>query len=190
VRPTLRAEQVTAILERSAVDVDAATGCAQCESGRDELSGWGSLDVASALAALSDPLPLRDRYEPNDDAGARAQGLAGRNRLVRATVDFWDDQDDVYSFRLRARQRVYVGLTGAETGADLSLALWRPKARSLESVSSLRYRARVSARPGPREYFSFRAPSAGNYFVQVRMSEAGFTGYRLRIVKGTPRPPT
>jgi subtilisin family serine protease len=189
-RPTLRAEQVTAILERSAVDVDAATGCAQCESGRDELSGWGSLDVASALAALSDPLPLRDRYEPNDDAGARAQGLAGRNRLVRATVDFWDDQDDVYSFRLRARQRVYVGLTGAETGADLSLALWRPKARSLESVSSLRYRARVSARPGPREYFSFRAPSAGNYFVQVRMSEAGFTGYRLRIVKGTPRPPT
>ena len=184
VRPGLRAEQVTAILERSAVDLDAETGCGPCAVGRDELSGWGTLDVAAALAALSDPLPPRDRFEPNDDAGKRAQGLAGRNRLVRATVDFWDDQDDVYSIRLRAKQRVYVGLTGVESGADLSLALWLPKTRSVEGVGEVRKRAKVSARAGPREYFSFRAPGAGNYFVQVRMSDVGLTPYRLRIVKG------
>jgi subtilisin family serine protease len=186
VRPGLRAEQVTAILERNAVDLDAESGCVPCAVGRDELSGWGRLDVAAALASLSDPLPPRDRYEPNDDAGRRAQGLAGRNRLVRATVDFWDDQDDVYSIRLRARQRVYVGLTGVEAGADLSLALWLPRTRSVEGVSSVRLRAKVSARAGPREYFSFRAPAAGSYFVQVRMSDAGITPYRLRIVKGRP----
>jgi Subtilase family len=185
VRPGLRAEQVTAILERTAVDLDPLEGCAPCRQGRDELSGWGRLDVAAALAALGEQLPSRDRYEPNDDAGARAQGLAGRNRLVRATVDFWDDQDDVYSIRLRARQRVYIGLTGVQSGADLSLALWFPGARSLEDVSSLRLRVKVSARAGPREYFSFRAPRAGSYFVQVRMSNPGLTRYRLRIVKGT-----
>jgi subtilisin family serine protease len=184
VRPGLRAEQVVSILERSAVDLDAEGGCIPCAAGRDELSGWGRLDVAAALAALSDPLPPRDRYEPNDDAGRRAQGLAGRNRLVRATVDFWDDQDDVYSIRLRAKQRVYVGLTGVESGADLSLALWYPGTRSIEGVAGVRRRAKVSARAGPREYFSFRAPVAGSYFVQVRMSDVGLTPYRLRIVKG------
>jgi Subtilase family len=183
-RPTLRPEQVTAILERTAADADSTTGCLLCLTGRDEHSGWGQLDVAAALASLPDEIPQRDRYEANDDVGRRAQGLAGRNRLVRATVDFWDDQDDVYAFRLRARQRVYVGLRGVRSGADLSLALWLPGTRSIDGVSSLRSRAKVSARSGPREYFSVRARSAGTYYVQVRMSSPGATRYRLRIVKG------
>jgi Subtilase family len=183
-RSTLRPEQVMAILERTAVDADTTTGCFKCLPGRDELSGWGRLDVVEAIAALAETPPLRDRYEPNDDVGPRAQGLAGTDRLVRATVDFWDDQDDVYAIRLKPRQRVYVGLKGVESGADLSLALWLPKTRSVETVAGLRSRARVSARPGPREYFSFRAHAAGSYYVQVRMSSPGDTRYRLRIVKG------
>jgi hypothetical protein len=183
-RPTLRPEQVTAILQRTAVDADVTTGCLQCLPGRDEHAGWGQLDVAAALASLAEPLPQRDRYEANDDVGRRAQGLAGRNRLVRATVDFWDDQDDVYGFRLRARQHVYVGLRGVRSGADLSLALWLPYTQSIDDVSSLRFRGKISARSGPREYFSFQAPAAGSYYVQVRMSSPGSTRYRLRIVKG------
>jgi hypothetical protein len=183
-RPGLRAEQVVAILERTAVDLDTTTGCHLCGPGRDEYSGWGQLDVSAALAALAEPLPLRDRYETNDDVGPRAQGLAGRSRLIRATVDFWDDQDDVYAIRLKPRQRVYVGLKGVESGADLSLALWLPKTRSVDDVTNLRFRAKVSARAGPREYLSFRAPAAGQYYVQVRMSGPGDTRYRLRIVKG------
>jgi hypothetical protein len=182
-RPGLRAEQVVAILEQTAVDVDSTGGCHFCTPGRDELSGWGRLDVAAALASLAEPLPLRDRYEANDDVGPRAQGLSGRNRLIRATVDFWDDQDDVYAIRLKPKQRVYVGLKGVESGADLSLALWLPKTRTVEGVGSLRERAKVSARSGPREYFSFRAARAGTYYVQVRMSSPGHTRYRLRIVK-------
>jgi subtilisin family serine protease len=183
-RSTLRPEQVTTILQRSAVDADAATGCFKCLPGRDELSGWGRLDVVGAVGALAETLPLRDRYEPNDGVGPRSQGLAGKDRLVRATVDFWDDQDDVYAIRLKERQRVYIGLKGVESGADLSLALWLPRTRSVDDVSDLRSRARVSARPGPREYFSFRAAAAGSYYVQVRMSSPGDTRYRLRIVKG------
>jgi subtilisin family serine protease len=183
-RPQLRPEQVTTILERTAVDVNAATGCVACAVGRDALSGLGRLDVFAAIAALSKPLPARDILEPNDDIGSRAVTISGTNRRVNATVDFWDDQDDVYRIRLQKGRRVYVGLTAAARGADLSLALWRHGATSIEDVRSFRSRVRVSARRGGREYFSYRAPAGGDYFVQVRMSNPGGTRYRLAIVKG------
>ena len=183
-RPLLRPEQVTAILERAAVDVTSASGCAACLAGRDEHSGRGRLDVAAAIAALAEPLPLADRYEANDDAGSRAYKLSGSNRQLNALVDFWDDQDDVYAIKLKKGQRVYVGLTGADATADLSLALWLPQARTIGNVRSLRFRARISARPAAREYFSHRASKAGSYYVQVRMSSPGVTRYRLTVVKG------
>ena len=183
-RPALRAEQVTEILRSTAVDLNAETGCSACAVGRDAHSGWGRLDVAAALAALDQPLPLRDFYEANDDAGSRAYPVFGSNRKIKATVDFWDDQDDIYAIRLRKNQPVYIGLTGSIKNVDLSLAFWLPEARFIESVSSLRYRARVSARTGSRQYLSYRARAAGSYFIQVRMSSPGLTRYRLTIVKG------
>jgi subtilisin family serine protease len=183
-RPTLQPEQVTRILEHTAADVDVETGCPACADGRDPLTGWGRLDMAAAIAALSKPLPRRDLYEPNDDAGPRAAAISGASKRVNATVDFWDDQDDVYAVRLRAGQPMYVGLTGADSTADLSLALWLPTTHSVEDVRAFRQRVRVSARPGAREYFSFRARKPGTYFVQVRMSSPGTTAYRLAIVKG------
>jgi subtilisin family serine protease len=182
-RPTLRPEQVTKILESTALDLDASSGCAECATGRDALSGWGRLNVPGAIEALAAPLPLRDSYEANDDAGPRAHPLTGDTRQIRATVDFWDDQDDVYAIRLRQGQSVYVGLTGPVVGADLNLALWLPGARSIGSARDLRHRARVSARAGSRQYFSYRARTAGSHFVQVRMASPGFARYRLTIVK-------
>jgi len=182
-RPTLRPEQVSQILRSTSVDLNEATGCSACALGRDAYSGWGRLDVAAAIAALSKRLPLRDYYEANDDAGWRAYPTAGSNRRIKATVDFWDDQDDVYAIRLKKGQPVYVGLTGSDSSVDLSLAFWLPGVRSIESVSSLRFRARVSARDGSRQYLSYRARSAGAYFVQVRMSSPGVTRYRLTIIK-------
>jgi subtilisin family serine protease len=183
-RPLLRPEQVTTLLERTAVDVTTATGCLPCLPGRDEHSGWGRLDVAAAVAALAEPLPSGDRYEANDDAGPRAYKVSGSNRRINAEVDFWDDQDDVYAIKLRKGQRTYVGLTGSDVTADLSLALWLPKTRSIANVRDLRFRARISARPAAREYFSHRAAKAGTYYVQVKMSSPGITRYRLTIVKG------
>ncbi|MBA2740379.1 MAG: S8 family serine peptidase [Actinobacteria bacterium] len=186
-RPELGAEQVTAILESTAIDANVETGCAACAVGRDALSGWGSLDVAAAIAALSKPLPVADRYEANDDAGSRAASISvksGGTRHVQATVDFWDDQDDVYAIRLEKGKRVYLGLTGAVQDADLSLALWLPKTRFIEDVRAYRLRARVSTKPGGREYFSYRPAATGTFFVQVRISNPGTTSYRLRIVKG------
>ena len=183
-RPTLRPEQVTKILQSTAVDLDEASGCAACGSGRDAYSGWGRLDVAAAVAALSRRLPERDYYETNDDLGSRAYVTFGANRRLQATVDFWDDQDDVYAIQLDRNQPVYVGLTGEDTTVDLSLALWTPKARSVENVSDFRYRIATSARPGSRQYLAYRAPRGGTLFVQVRMASPGSTHYRLTIIKG------
>jgi hypothetical protein len=185
-RPDLTAEQVGTILERTAADANAETGCAACGAGRDAYSGWGRLDVAAAIAALSKPLPPKDRYETNDDAASRSARItvkSGTGSIVKATVDYWDDQDDVYALRLERGKRVYLGLTGTHADADLSLALWLPKTKFIEDVRAFRLRARVSARPGSREYFSYLPPKTGTYFVQVRMSSPGATQYRLRIVK-------
>ena len=182
-RPTLRPEQVNVILRSTTVDLNEATGCTACAVGRDAYSGWGRLDVAAAIAALDKRLPVRDFYEANDDAGSRAYPTSGSNRRIKATVDFWDDQDDVYAIRLKQGQPVYVGLTGSDPSVDLSLAFWLPQARSIESVASLRFRARVSVRTGARQYLSYRARAAGTYFLQVRMSSPGLTRYRLTIIK-------
>lgn len=183
-RPTLRPEQVTRILQSTARDLDVASGCSECATGRDALSGWGRLDVAAAVRALEAPLPTRDYFEANDDAGPRARRLSGDTRQIRATVDFWDDQDDVYAIRLEKGQPVYIGLTGPGASADVSLAFWLPGARSINSGRDLRFRAKVSARAGSRQYLSYRAKAAGSYFVQVRMSSPGLARYRLTVVKG------
>jgi len=182
-RPTLKPEQVTALLERRAGDLDPKSGCFSCAEGRDPLSGWGALDVATAISELGGRLPARDHYEANDDAGRHAYELVGADLRVKATVDYWDDQDDVYAIRLRKGQSMYVGLTGEDPGVDLDLALWLPQTLSIYDVRTTRLRARASARPGGRQYFSFRAHRTARYFVQVRISTPGWARYRLAIVK-------
>ncbi len=155
-RPTLRPEQVTQLLLATAVDLEFSTGCSACGVGRDAYSGRGRLDVATAIGSLNKPLPERDFYETNDDLGSRAYTTFGSNRRIQATVDYWDDQDDVYAISLGRNQPVYVGLTGADTTVDVSLAFWLPKAQSLERVVDARYRVRTSARRGSRQYLSYR----------------------------------
>jgi subtilisin family serine protease len=182
--PTLRPDQVTRLLEGTATDMTAANGCSACDDGRDAYSGWGRLDVGAAIGALGKHLPAHDLYEANDDLGQRAYSLSGTYRRVRAAVDFWDDQDDVYSINLERNQPVYVGLTGSDPSIDLSLAFWLPQARSIDRVSDFRFRVRTSVRVGSRQYLSFRPHVGGTFSIQVRISSPGATHYRLAIVKG------
>ena len=183
VRPQLRPEQVTALLTQSAQDVNPATGCRICPFRRDALSGWGRLDVNAALRGLSGQLPPKDRYESNDDAGKDAAPLWGMNKRIEATLDFWDDQNDVYAIRLRRGQPVYVGLRGPP-GTDANLILWRPGTRHVDDLGSLGLVARQAARPGPREWLSYRATRTGTYYVQVKLGSRGAGRYKLAIVKG------
>jgi subtilisin family serine protease len=188
VRPSLRPEQVVTLIERTADDASPASGCSHCVPGRDPLTGWGELDVAAAVLALGGPLPPRDAYEPNDDAGANAYRLyfpaGGKARLVRASLDFWDDQDDVYAIRLRRGQKLYVSLVPAGS-SDVVLALWQPSTLSVTDLAHQDLRVRLSNRPGRRERLSFTAPQGGWYDLQVRLTAPSVPTipYRLSVVR-------
>ena len=187
VRQNLRPEQVTELLTRTAHDVNGATGCPNCPTQRDPLSGWGRLDVNAALKQLlSAGPPPRDRLEPNDDAGTAAAPLWGTRSRIDATLDFWDDQNDVYAIRLKRGQRVFMSLRGPGF-TDTNLILWQPKARHVDDLASFDLVAKQAARPGPREFLAYSAPRLGTYYVQVKLGSRGSGRYRLAIVKKTLR---
>lgn len=183
-RPSLTPDQVSWLLERSATDVSPATGCSRCLLQRDPYSGWGELNVAAALKALSGPLPPPDRYEANDNAGTGAFTLYGRAIDVSATLDFWDDQIDVYRVRLRKGQTIAVSLRGP-AGTDTNLVLWRPGTQQVEGLSPALQSRRVteSAHAGSREHFIHRARQAGWYYVEVKLTTPGSGAYTLQISK-------
>jgi subtilisin family serine protease len=186
-RPSLTPDQVSWLLERSATDASAATGCAPCPLQRDPYSGWGELDVAAALRASSGPLPPPDRYEANDDAGPSAFALYGRTILVTASLDFWDDQIDVYKVRLVRGQTVSISLRGP-AHSDTNLVLWKPGTLHVEGLSPRLQARRVteSARGGPNEHILHRARETGWYDVEVKLATPGAGQYRLRITKSRP----
>ena len=163
VAPTLTASQATTILEHSADDVSAATGCARCALLRDPLSGWGRLDVAKAIAAIAGPLPAPDRYETNDDAGTQAHTVWGKHVTLNATVDYYDDRVDVYRVSLGPNERLTARVTGSWPGAQVNLALWRPGTRERRRAALAQLCARRSPpRPARRSRCdSPRAAAAG-----------------------------
>ncbi|MFN2472022.1 MAG: S8 family serine peptidase [Gaiellaceae bacterium] len=185
-RPSLAPEQVQSVLERSATDGEPANGCKRCYTGRDDVSGWGSLDVAAALRALSGPLPLTDDLEPNDDAGWHAATISGTAREVEATIDYWDDPADVYRVFLRKRQRLALRLQGP-TGTRVKLALWRPGTRKIEPplfAPPGKPLVRRVAASGATKRLVYRARARGWHYVQVRADFPGSGEYSLSLVKG------
>jgi len=177
--PVLRPDQVSAILKTAAADATPATGCADCTPGPDAVTGFGRLDVGSALDALRAPPPAADRLEPNDDAGLRA-AIVNKTLRVRATLDWWDDPTDVYRVYLRRGQGVSVVLRSGSK-LDPSLILWKPGLRSLSATrSDLRARRSIHG-PGVRERIAYRSHKSGWYYVQVKLARPGFGPYRIRL---------
>jgi subtilisin family serine protease len=168
--PTLRPEQVSWLLERSADDANETTGCATCPPGRDLFTGWGTLDVLSALTLLGDgtALPPADRYEPNDDAGVWSHALPPLPRTIGATLDFWDDNVDVYRVHLSKGQRVYARLTpGAK--ARVELALWPPGTQRLETLDATSSRVARSHRVAGQARLAYRARATGIYYLEAKL---------------------
>jgi hypothetical protein len=181
--PKLRADQVVSMLERSAVDQTPATGCKRCAEGRDPMTGWGRLDIASAVGwARSQPKP--DKYEANDDAGARARLVRRPSATIRAAIDYWDDRNDVYAVQLRRRQLLRIALYG-EAGTEINLVLWRPGTSRLDDVRSLTGQrvAHTSRQAGAHDKLRFRAFRPGRYYVQVKITNAGWGAYTLKLVR-------
>jgi subtilisin family serine protease len=183
-RPNLRPDQVSTILRTTADDANPDNGCSDCTFGPDAASGFGRLDVGAALAALHGTLPPPDRLEPNDDTGRWAATIYG-NVNMRATIDSWDDPNDVYRFYLRPGQRVSA-LVRSSSRIDPSLYLWKPGLRSLAGArSDLRIRRSIHP-PGAPERVSLRTFKGGWYSLQVKLARPGFGPYRLRLTFSKP----
>ncbi|MFL5959567.1 MAG: S8 family peptidase [Gaiellaceae bacterium] len=180
--PTLTGNQVATILERHADDVDAASGCAACPVGRDKFSGWGSLDVKGAVAAVSSDaaLPAADRSEPNDDV-SQAKTLWGRKPAVAAALDYWDDPRDVYRVKLARGQRLQARAQARWPRAAVDLTVWRPGTHTVHR--GRRLSVAHSARPGKARHLSYRARTGGWYYVEVRVTRPGGGQYALRLTK-------
>jgi subtilisin family serine protease len=174
VDPALTSSQVSTLLERHAVDLDAGSGCAACPAGRDLYSGWGRLDVAGAVAALSSgPLPASDRYEPNDAISQVHHTLWGKKPALTATLDYWDDRIDVYRVKLARGQRVRAAVRARWAGAAVGLTLWGPRTSTVLAQT---------AATGKKQHLSYRARTAGWYYIEVRDSH-GRGRYALNLSK-------
>jgi hypothetical protein len=170
VDPSLTPDQVGYLIERSADDASTLSGCGACATGRDALTGWGTLDIASALARLTSavPLPRPDRYEPNDDAGPWAHTLGAQQHAVDASLDYWDDNFDVYRVRLRAGERLFARLTPA-SAAKVRLQLWAPGTEHVEGLDVRSQRLADSHEAGLQARLSFRARTRGVYYLAAKV---------------------
>jgi hypothetical protein len=179
-RPSLQPDQVETLLERTATLASPDNGCPQCSGTRDALSGWGKLDVAAAVKTLrAGHVPVRDRFEPNDDVrlGKRIRATHAR---FRATIDWWDDPVDVYRVHLDKGQTVFVAAQ-SHVSNDISLALWKPELSRLADATDALRAARSVHPAGDPEYLRYRATRAGWYSLEVLLARPGSGSYRIRI---------
>lgn len=151
--------------------------------GRNEDVGNGILDVAGALTRLNTgPVPPADADEPNDDAGPRAWVLPGRRVSVQATIDWYDDPNDVYRVYLRHAKPVTVRVAGLATKA--TLVVWPPGTVNVTDVTQVAVRSgRVIAYKTARApVLRVEVPSDGWYFVELKArARAGYQSYRLTV---------
>ena len=185
-QPSLTSSQAGKILERSADDVTPATGCSLCRVGRDPYSGWGQLDVANAIAALgAGNLPKPDAHEPNDDV-PQAFPLYGLHRSVSATIDYYDDPQDVYRVRLTKGERVTLRTTAKWPATKVGLLLWRPGTTTVLLGDRSKQRVAASVHAGSVERIVYRAAKAGWYIVEVEATGSGSGPYTLGVAKTPP----
>ena len=183
--PSLTPQQVMYLLERSAVDETPADGCSTCAPGRDRFTGWGKLDIAAALKAATGPLPPVDHYEPNDDAGPWAHALPPLPRTVSATLDYWDDDVDVYRVALHAGQTLYVHLTPAQR-VGITVALWKPGTQHVLGLHApIANRVAVARRVGGQSRLGYRATRSGVYYLEAKLLRPtrAIVSYRLALAR-------
>lgn len=180
--PTLTPDQVAWLIERSATDLTPSTGCRQCVVGRDSFTGAGALDVAAALSLLGhSPLPARDAFEPNDDAGPVAAKLPPSG-TVDATLDYWDDPNDVYAVTLVKGQVISASLArGSEPSTVMTL--WAPGTAHVSPSRTASGRLAASAFSAGGMRLRFAAKASGVYYLEVsaRTPSRSIAAYGLTV---------
>jgi hypothetical protein len=155
----------------------------RCYTGRDPLTGWGLLDVGSAVRALGDPPPDPDRYEANDRVSTAASVWGRKGQRIKATIDYWDDRDDIYKIKLHQRQTFAARLRGP-AGSNLDLYLWQPGTTSVGGTAvDQRFLAAQSRVPGSLDRIRVRVQKTGWYYLVVKMTAPGSGKYTLKYRK-------
>jgi subtilisin family serine protease len=172
----LSQSQVMTLLELSARDIGAG--------GRDPATGYGALDIASALAAAVALPPPADRYETNDDAGSDAWTLYGSRATLNATIDYFDDPSDVYRVYLRAHRRLTASLTGPK-GTTPTLVLWRAGTKHVTPITLLALRSGsvIAHHRSRNPRLNLQVSRSGWYFLEVKAPKGKRGAYTLTITK-------
>ncbi|HEU4974950.1 MAG TPA: S8 family serine peptidase, partial [Baekduia sp.] len=172
-RPDLTPQQQYELLRRATDDV--------AEDGHDALTGFGRLDIATALTAS--PLPAEPGAEVDDDpfwlrglfAKAHPPLLTPRKRVARTTgsVSAAKDPSDVYPVRLRKRDKLSVVVTAASPSGELELSILNTTAGDFDVTNGatktlLKGTGGVSSAPT----LAVRVKRAGRYYVAVSTIDA------------------
>lgn len=140
--PQLTPDQVSWLLERSADDATPASGCTSCATGRDPLTGWGTLNITKAAAALGGPLPTANPLEPTNDAGGQAAPLTARTTTISGDLDYWENPLDVYRIHLTAGEHLHVHVSAGVPGTTLTL--WKPGTTHVQAAATILRRQRLA----------------------------------------------
>lgn len=120
-RPELDHTQLVELVRRTSRDVG--------PPGRDDQTGFGVIDVASALAA---PAPIPDPLEPNDDVRWLTTPAPAS---LAARIDSVEDVDDVYRVDLAAGAPLRVELRSHHA---LDLELWDAGTPTIRAAGAVR----------------------------------------------------
>jgi len=138
VRPALTATQLSQVLRSSARDIG--------PPGFDTTSGWGVVNIPSALTA---PVPPNDPDEPNEDVaevrpgaltptGQPALTTAAKPSIrIAASLEMNDDPRDLYRIWVPAHRVVRVHVSSSGTAAA---RIWGPQTRSTSEGLAARRR--------------------------------------------------
>lgn len=179
-KPTLTPGQVVSILEHT---TDPTVGAVH-----NAATGYGHLDIAKALEALTGPLP-----PANSAAGVLASTaifrFGGARDTVRATLDFYDDPLDVYAVHAEQRQLITATVGGPVASGGVLLSLFAPPLTGAQGPERNTYRPPIAVtRSGSRPSLTFRAHVTGWYRLDVTAVGRRSGTYRLLVgVAGSRR---
>jgi subtilisin family serine protease len=187
--PSLAPDQVSWLLERSATDARAATGCSLCAPGRDAYTGWGRLNVDAALTALAaGQVPPPDQAVAGVNAGRWAHPF-GPPRAINGTLDYWDNPQAVFSIVLHKNARLYARLSVAKPGLTTFL-LWKPGTNDVDAPRpSLKNEAVRSLTVARQQRIAYTANEAGTYFLEVKAIARTYDPISYTLAVATRAPP-
>lgn len=182
-RPTLTPAQLFELLRSSARDVG--------PKGRDAQTGFGVVNVASALTAKA---PADEPGELDDDVyWVRGRYAANhpfqlshrrRSRMIKDRLGVFNDPIDVFRLKLRKGDTLVAQLRGAR-GTRFGLAMFNARTGPFDiSQGRTRHLSDESDHRGPGELMRDRISRSGTYYLSVltvRRDPPGGTTYTLRL---------